>query len=129
MASCYCPWNKICNPNLKLFGLIFQILLGFVRFDEKECVYDTTDELESFDGLNDSTISHHIARDKCEEYCSRASACWGCTFHCDSDCKWIAISHCKEFKVKEFAKRGITQKPGILVLKLFPFLDYLYRRL
>ena len=104
---------------------MFQILLGFVRFDEKECVYDTTDELESFNGLNDSTISHHIARDKCEEYCSRASACWGCTFHCDSDCKWIAISHCKEFKVKEFAERGITQKPGILVLKLLPFLDHL----
>ena len=116
----------MCNSKLAIFGLTFQIRLGFVRFEEKECGYGSSNELESFIGLNDSSISQQIARDECEEYCSRASGCWGCTFNCDNDCKWIAISECKEFKVNELGKGGTTQKPGILVFKLLPSVDHFY---
>ena len=46
---------------------MYQIRLGFVRFEEKECGYDSTNELESFNGLNDSTIPHDEVRDECED--------------------------------------------------------------
>ena len=94
------------------FGFTSYISIGFIRYDEKECDYDVRNELKSFENLNDSKIAYLNARDECEQHCSIVPSCWGCTFHCDNDCKWIAISECNDFKVNGLGKGGATQKPG-----------------
>ena len=104
---------------LEIFESRFYISIGFVRYEEKECDYDAKNELKSFKDLNDSKIAHINARDECEQHCSNVPSCWGCTFNCDNDCKWIAISECNDFKVNGLGNGGATQKPGIHIVKVF----------
>ena len=97
---------------MNLFTWCF-IFSGFIRQEEKACDHGATNELESFEVLNDNLTYFLNARDECEEYCSSVSNCWGCNFDCENDCKWNSITECTKLKLNELGKGGITQKPGI----------------
>ena len=95
---------------------------GFVRHEGSICSHEPDNELQSFTDFNDSSLSHHNARDECEQYCLDKLDCWGCTFHCDNECKWIAVTECKTIKTNRFDRRGATQKPGKSgAIHIYPF--------
>ena len=85
---------------------------GFIRYEEKICSYKAGNALKSFADFNNSSLSYHNARAKCEQYCHDKLDCWGCTFNCDNECKWVAITECKTIKAAKLKSGGITQKPG-----------------
>ena len=90
-----------------------------MRFEGKICTAEAGNELNEFKAVNESNISYLYARDECEKYCRNNIDCWGCTFNCDNDCMWMAVSECKEIGSDGLGVGGITQKPGNFDLKCF----------
>ena len=88
------------------------VFSGFVRYEGKICSYEADNALKSFAYFNDTSLSYHNARAECEQYCLDNLDCWGCTFHCDNECKWGAINECKTIKATRLKRGGVTQKPG-----------------
>ena len=80
----------------------------------QDCGLNVGNVLKRFLTRNASIANSEL--DKCKNYCTEVSSCWGCTKYCNDTCGWYAISECNYLEDGTNPNgTDVSQKPGLYV--------------
>ena len=121
------------NSHVEMFEFPFLCLVfpeDFLSYDnEMNCKIKNDSIMQEFSYPNDIISNESDSRNLCSKYCGRQKKCWGCTFSCNRECKWIAVTNCDMQKnYQSYENASIIQKPGEHITKINLFIEMIKRK-